>query len=49
MKGFAYAYIEILKWDLKNMAFFFKIKIKISEIDELDLFLPILNYFVYLI
>lgn len=22
MKGFAYAYIEILKWDLKNMAFF---------------------------
>lgn len=48
MKGFAYAYIEILKWDLKNMRFF-KIRIKISEIDELDFFLSILNYFVYLI
>lgn len=45
MKGFAYAYIEILKWNLKIWRFF---KIKISEIDELDLFLSILNYFVYL-
>lgn len=49
MKGFAHAYIELLKWDLKNMAFFLKITIKISEIDELDFFLSILNYFVYLI
>lgn len=47
MKGFAYAYIELLKWNLKNMAFFFNIKI--SEIEESDLFLSILNYFVYLI
>lgn len=47
MKGFAHAYIELLKWNLKNMAFFFFIKI--SEIEESDLFLSILNYFVYLI
>lgn len=33
----------------KKYGVFFKIKIKISEIDELDLFLSILNYFVYLI
>lgn len=49
MKGFVYVYIEFLKWDLKNMVFFLKIIIKIFEIDELDFFFFILNYFVYFI